>query len=174
MSLKHDLWENYTRSAKQFMRLKNWREAERMFRSALQTAELMGPADPHVGASLNSLAHMEQRRGRYDEAEGLFRRALDLAVTWRGPDHVDAGVTLANLANLYQAREAWDQARRTYREALGILEAALGPDHAGLARVLENYASLLEKQGDGHEAAVLRARARRLKGDAAAPPSADE
>lgn len=166
---KRELWEMYTRSGKQFMRLRNWKEADRMFAAALQVAEELGPEDPRLGVALNNAAHVHQARRRYAEAEALYRRALDIAIRVHGRDHADTAVNLANLAGLFQARELYDQAEPLYREAIQTFERTMGDRHPGTARLLGGYAALLRRMSRDEEAARVEERVRAIgPGDAGA------
>src|SRR5262249_27584638 len=51
-------------------------DAERCFRSVVEASERFGAMGPHHADSLNSLGIVVQIRGRYDEAESLFRQAI--------------------------------------------------------------------------------------------------
>ena len=170
-----ELWGMYTTSGKSFLRLRNYGEAARMFAAALQVADGFGPKDPRLGVSLNNLAHAHQFARRYEEAEALYKRAIEITAQEHGPDHPDAAVCLANLAGLYQAQQRYVEAEPLYRKAVEILGKTLGDEHLSMATLLENYALLLRKLAHGAEAAKAEewARAIRSRG-AAAPPGADD
>lgn len=156
---KRELWQMYVTSGKQFLRLRNYREAQRMFEAAVQTAEAFAPGDPRLGVALNNLARVHQARRRYDKAEALLRRALEGGVEAHGQDHPDTAVNLANLAGLYQAQQQYDEAERLMRQAVEIFGRTMGEEHPDVARLLEAYASLLGKMGRDDEAADARTRA---------------
>jgi len=167
-----ELWDMYTTSGKSFLHLRNHADAARMFAAALQVAEGFGPTDPRLGVSLNNLAHALQLARRYDEAEALYRRAIELTARKHGPDHPDAAVCLANLAGLYQAQHRHVEAEPLYRKAVEILGKTLGDDHASMATLLENYASNLRQLAHDAEAAKAEEWAKAIRGRlAAAPPS---
>jgi tetratricopeptide (TPR) repeat protein len=148
-----ELWDMYTKSGKAFFRLRNYAEATRMFAAALQVAEEFGPKDPRLGVTLNNLAHAHQVARRYDEAEVLYRRAIEIAAEEHGHEHPDAAVCLANLAGCYQAQRRYVEAEPLFRKAIGILGKTLGEEHQSMATLLENYASLLRKLAHETEAA---------------------
>jgi tetratricopeptide (TPR) repeat protein len=158
-----ELWEMYTTSGKSFLRLHNYADAARMFAAALQVAEGFGPKDPHLGVSLNNLAHAHQLARLYAEAEALYRRAIELTAQEHGPDHPDAAVCLANLAGLYQAQQRYVEAEPLYRKAVEILGKTLGEEHASMATLLENYASNLWSLAHDAEAAKAEEWARAIR-----------
>ena len=57
---------------------------------------------PTVGESFNNLALVYRAQGKYEEAEGLFKRALAIREKALGASHPDVGQTLSNLANVYR------------------------------------------------------------------------
>ena len=166
---KRELWQMYTTSGKQFLRLRNHREARRMFEAALATAEEFGPTDPRLGVALNNLARVHRARRRYDEAETLLRRALDVALKARGQEHPDTAVNMANLAGLYQTQERYDEAERLLCQATEVFGKTMGEAHPSMARLLDAHASVLGKMGRDAEAADARERAERIRARGADP-----
>jgi tetratricopeptide (TPR) repeat protein len=75
----------------------------------------LGPEHPDTATALNSLAEFYRERGRYEEAEPLYQRALDIAEKVLGPDHPDTGTSLNNLAELYYAQGRYEEAERLTR-----------------------------------------------------------
>lgn len=166
---KRELWQMYTTSGKQFLRLRNHREARRMFQAALATAEEFGPNDPRLGVALNNLARVHQARRRYDEAETLLRRALDVALKTRGQGHADTAVNMANLAGLYQVQERYEEAEPLLREAIEVFGKTMGEAHPSMARLLGAYAAVLGKMGRDAGAADAKERADRVRARGAGP-----
>jgi tetratricopeptide (TPR) repeat protein len=54
-----------------------------------------------MGESFNNLALVYRAQGKYEEAEGLLKRALAIREKALGSSHPDVGQSLTNLANLY-------------------------------------------------------------------------
>ena len=67
---------------------------------------MLGPDHPDVARSLNNLADLYERQGRYAEAQPLFERALAIRERAVGPDHPDTATSMNNLAAFYQRRAA--------------------------------------------------------------------
>jgi tetratricopeptide (TPR) repeat protein len=59
-----------------------------------------GPDHRYVAVTLNNLADLYRRRGEYDKAEPLLRRALAIWEKGLGPDHPDVAICLENYALL--------------------------------------------------------------------------
>jgi tetratricopeptide (TPR) repeat protein len=122
-------------------------------------AGFLGLASPGLGTSLNNLAMIYEKQGRYAEAEPLLTRALAIQEKALGPDHPDVADSLNNLATLYAEQGRYAEAEQLYKRALAIREAALGPDHPDLANSLNNLAAFYAEQGRYAEAEPLFERA---------------
>jgi tetratricopeptide (TPR) repeat protein len=166
---RRDLWEMYSKSGKTYLRMKNFNDAERMFRAALQEAESFGPADPRLGVSLNSLARVFQTRRRWADAEQFYKRALAIAAEQHGPDHPDAAVTQANLAGLFMAQDRFADAKPLLEQALATFNKAFGDAHPSLATVLDSYAMCLRKTAHDDEAVKAEEWAESIRGSLKKP-----
>lgn len=62
----------------------------------------MGENHPAVAATLNNLAVLYGKRGKYKDAEPLCKRALEIREKVLGKDHPDVAKQLNNLALLCQ------------------------------------------------------------------------
>ena len=90
--------------------------------------------------------------GRHDEAEPLFRQALEIHEKTIGTAHPGYAIDLNNLGQLLRAMGQFDEAEPLYVEALGILRAKLGPDHPNTKKAEAYYAAFLaERDGGGSE-----------------------
>ncbi len=87
----------------------------------------------------NNLATLLKEQGLYEEAEGLFRNALE------GLSESDSyrAVILSNLGDILQAKRNSIEAEKCYRAAIEIYKARLGPAHFHVAVNLSRLADLL-------------------------------
>lgn len=85
--------------------------------------------------------------GKLDEAEPLYRKAVEIGDDVLGPDHPDLATWLNNLATLVRDRGDPDGAEPLQRRAVAIGERVLGPSHPDLGAQVINLASLLSVQG---------------------------
>ena len=106
----------------------------------------VGLDSPDIAPEMNNLAALYQRRGRYAEAEPLFKRALANAER-RGPGHPDVGRQLNNLATLYEKQDRHADAEPLFRRALAIYQKAAGPEHPAVATLLSNLGEVLKVEG---------------------------
>ena len=96
-----------------------------------------------VSKSLNEHAMTLDASGRYDEAEPLYREAIEIAEATLGKEHPAYATNLNNLAELLRATGRFGEAEPLYRQAMAIREATLGKKHPDYAADLNNLALLL-------------------------------
>ncbi|MGH0183550.1 UNVERIFIED_CONTAM: hypothetical protein FKN15_025452 [Acipenser sinensis] len=124
-------------------------------------------ASPSVAATLNNLAVLYGKRGKYKEAEPLCKRALEIREKVLGKYHPDVAKQLNNLALLCQNQGKYEEVEYYYLRALEIYESKLGSDdpnvaktknnlvlgkyHPDVAKQLNNLALLCQNQGKYEE-----------------------
>ncbi|XP_030102425.1 kinesin light chain 1 isoform X4 [Mus musculus] len=122
-------------------------------RATLSQMVPVGPAQ--VAATLNNLAVLYGKRGKYKEAEPLCKRALEIREKVLGKDHPDVAKQLNNLALLCQNQGKYEEVEYYYQRALGIYQTKLGPDDPNVAKTKNNLASCYLKQGKFKQAETL-------------------
>jgi tetratricopeptide (TPR) repeat protein len=75
----------------------------------------LGPEHPYTAQSLNNLAGLYRDQERYEEAEPLYQRALEIAERVLGPEPPNTAKTLNNLAELYRDQGRYEEAERLTR-----------------------------------------------------------
>ena len=136
----------------------NWPLCERLLPHALIVTQRIGDEPNEAEAAsrlLNQTAYYLRGRARYDEAELLYQRALQIREQVLGPDHPDTAGSLNNLAALLKSQGKYDEAEPLYRRALQIREQVLGPDHPNTITTRKNFQIFLREQGREDEAASL-------------------
>ena len=78
---------------------------------------------------LHSLGDLYSDWGKMDEAEKMYRRALQGNEKAWGPEHTSTLATVNNLGSLYDAQGKLDEAEKMYQRALQGKEKAWGPEH---------------------------------------------
>lgn len=106
----------------------HYKESEKLFVAALKEAEKFGPNDGRLPVTLNQLADLYLKQGKYSLAEPLCRRSLALREKSLGPNHLLVATSLVNLAALYDTVGKYTQAEQLYKRALAIKDKELGPD----------------------------------------------
>ena len=92
-------------------------------------------------------AEQAYKIGRLDEAEPLYRRALDV--------QPDDATTLSNLGVACRRQGKHAVAERYFETALDIQETQLGPDHPDVAMTLDSLVTLYYERGEYRRALPL-------------------
>ncbi|MBK6466445.1 MAG: tetratricopeptide repeat protein [Rhodobacter sp.] len=88
-----------------------------------------------------------QAQGRYPEAEGLFRQALDIDRDTLGEGHPSTPPASTTFALVVRAQGRYPEAEGLYRQALDIARVTLGEGHPAYATRLNNLAGVVLAQG---------------------------
>ena len=97
-------------------------DVEKSLQAALKEAERFRPQDPRTATNLNNLALIYYIRGRYSEAEPLYRRSLAILEKTQGSEHLDVATTLNNIVELYKAQGKYAEAEPFLARARSIRE----------------------------------------------------
>ncbi len=110
--------------------------------TALPLAE-QGDDVSHLALTISDTAILHMRQGRYDEAEAMHRRALELREGVLEPGHPGIALHLDNLARVFLAQGRFEEAEQGHRRALGIRERALGAGHPQVCESLGNLSNVM-------------------------------
>jgi tetratricopeptide (TPR) repeat protein len=77
--------------------------------------ELSGDEQTSLAISLSSLAEVYSNQGRFEEAEPLYKRALDIHEKLLDPDDLRLAKTRNNLAKLYTDMHRFNEAEHEFR-----------------------------------------------------------
>ena len=134
-----------------YMLLDRHAEAEQIIKRELELAETtFGSEHPNTVLYLDHLAELYtyQRdidvdfgllgrgkltkntlEGKFDEAEPLYRRSLEIREIALGKEHPDVALSLINLSRFYCSQENYDEAEPLLKRAVKIRKKALGTEH---------------------------------------------
>jgi tetratricopeptide (TPR) repeat protein len=116
--------------------------------------------DSREALTLIALAQVATRETRLDDAEALYREAIDILRRDGGPDAAALAEARQNLALFYRGLGRLDDAVREQRAAVAIREARAGETADGrVAEALNNLALILRAAGRDDEALDLYDRA---------------
>jgi len=107
--------------------------------------------------SYKAAGNAAAEQGRYEEAEKLFRAAIEQAEQLGSFDPRVAD-SLNQLAIFYASQHKFTQAEHLFQRSLGVSVAALGPDHPDVAIILRNMGILKASLGNYAEADALLSR----------------
>ncbi|RIK68304.1 MAG: hypothetical protein DCC65_03690 [Planctomycetota bacterium] len=140
-------------------------EAEEMLLPTLDLARTIHVTPhPDVAHSLHALAGLAHDNGRFEEAERLYREAIDMLQAL--PADADASLMLRvtnDLGELLHAKGDYSAAEVTYREALELNRSLTGEPDAKHAAILGNLATLLDDKGQHADALPLHREALALR-----------
>ncbi|WP_413199576.1 CHAT domain-containing protein, partial [Nostoc piscinale] len=117
--------------------------------------KVLGKEHPDVASSLNNLALLYKKQGKYQQAEPLYQRSLAIFEKLLGKEHPLVATSLNNLALVYKAQGKYQQAEPLYQRSLTIREKWLGKEHPDVANSLNNLAALYYAQGKYQQAEPL-------------------
>lgn len=127
----------------------------------LVLSSLVFPAQGHGQETLwqryKAAGNAAAQQGRYEEAERLFRAAIEQAEQF-GTLDPRLAESLNELAILYATQHKFAQAEPLFQRSLGVCVAALGPDHPDVAIILRNMGILKASLRGYAEADVLLSR----------------
>jgi len=109
------------------------------------------------------------QRGEHALAVQMGKRALSIAETALGPDHLDVARSLNVLALVYWDQGLFAAAESLLTRALAIRERSLGPDHPLVADSLTSLALTYGEQAQYAEAERLHSRALSIREAALGP-----
>ena len=144
--------------ASTYLEQRRYREAEALYREALVMKRslldpffsvLGGPGKEEVDAAktTSNLATTLKGLRRYEEAEGLYRQALDVRIRRLGPAAPDVARTLRNLASLLELVGEHAEALELAERALRIRLDRYGPANTYTASVHYTLARVLHARG---------------------------
>jgi len=135
--------------------LGDYAAADTSLRAALDTrTRLLDADDPELAESLDGLAQLQFMRGKPEEAEPLFRRALAIRRE-QLTRPAELASSLNGLAELLSDRGKNDEAESLFREALSVERDGLTARHPQSARTRNSLAILLHARGKSDEAERL-------------------
>lgn len=169
-------WQRIVQEGNDAYGRRRYTEAELAFIAALRIAEKaatpeemskldeaeQAAVNTRLAKSLNNMAALYHTQGKYNMAEDLYTRCLELKKKTHGDEHLEVAISLHNLAVLHSAKRRFADAEPLYKTSLDLKERLLGVDHPDLAVLLTNYALCLKRMDRADEAKAMEARAEKL------------
>ncbi len=117
-------------------------EAEPLVRQAYEMQrQVLGSSHSLVGNAANDYALVLMDRGQDDQAETLYREAIEIHRRALG-EHAMVAVDLNNLASALAKRGSYAEAEALFRESLDINQRLLGKGHPDTAYQLQGLGSM--------------------------------
>ncbi|MBP9089442.1 tetratricopeptide repeat protein [bacterium] len=133
-------WEKFRVGGVRALALGNVLEAQAMWLGALDESSEFRFDDPRLSTTLEGLAEVYWRRGKFDKAEPLCKQILQISETLLGQEHTDVALAANNLALLCDRQGKYSEAAMLYQQALAISEKILGRNHPDVVGILECHA----------------------------------
>ncbi len=142
-----------------------------MHREAIDTLEQTililrdaeGPNHPDLVSPLSSLVWIYHNQHQYEKAEALGEWIVQIEEHSQSPDSSRLVRALEGLALTYHAHGKNDKAESLCRRSLALQDAMLSPNLYALESSLSRCWQVLEKRGKFDEAALMKARADKLR-----------
>lgn len=142
----------------------DFQQALKLAQETLEKAKYrMGDEHPATLVSMNNLANIYEKLGRYNEAEPLYIKTLKLRQNILGNEHSGTLLSMHNLASLYERQGRYAEAEPLYIETLRLRQEVMGKEHPGTLVTMNSLASLYERQGRYAKAEPLYKEALRLR-----------
>lgn len=110
-------------------------------------------------SDLSAFAELLADRKRFDEAESLLRRALELAKVRAGDTGEKTLIQMNKLGNLLRKRRKFDESESLLKRVLQIRETVLGADHTDTLSSVHFMGELFRSRGDLEKADAFFRRA---------------
>ncbi|NJR51652.1 MAG: tetratricopeptide repeat protein [Leptolyngbyaceae cyanobacterium CSU_1_3] len=124
------------------------------FQSAIAYRETL-PDLTLLARSLSYLGLLYKSQGRYEAAEPLYVRSLQIREQQLGGDHPATATSLNNLAMLYESQGRYEEAEPLYVRSLEINQKTLPENHPSTQLVWNNFRYLVQQAVDTGRSAEL-------------------
>jgi tetratricopeptide (TPR) repeat protein len=108
---------------------------------------------------LTNLAEVLWSQSKYEAAEEMHLRALEITEKVLGPEHPDTLPNMHNLAVVLRSQGKYEAAEEMYRRAPELRQKVLGPEHPDSLMSMNNLAVLLSSQAKYEAAKEMHRRA---------------
>ena len=88
---------------------------------------------------LQSLAYLYTTQGKYEQAESLYERALNILELSFGKEHPSVAQNRNNLAWIFFKQAKYKEAEKLYKKSLRIREKTFGKVHPDVARYMSQF-----------------------------------
>ena len=129
--------------------------AAEIFENTLALREAVNGREAELAHVLTRLGDAYTRLSRFEDAESMLRRALDVQEQAAQPDYIEMEYTYEILGNLYMRLARYDEAEDMHQRGIALAEQYLGPNHPEYASHLAALARVYYHQGRNEESEAL-------------------
>ncbi|EFY88023.1 kinesin light chain 1 [Metarhizium acridum CQMa 102] len=151
-------WMKYLPHAKAALELRGHSADKRVqarpdaVRRALRLYRKERSTDRAEAGLFANVAESHYMLGKYQAAEQMYRKALELQKAALGKDHPDTLTSMNNLANVLNSLGKYKMAEKMHRQILKLRKAVLGKDYPDTLISINNLANVLDSRGKYEEA----------------------
>ncbi|CAN5377453.1 hypothetical protein BH10CYA1_BH10CYA1_20710 [soil metagenome] len=153
-------WELYRTAAAKATEVENYFLAQALWLAALDEAKDYRFDDPRLSLTLESLAEVYWKQLKYDKAEPLCKRLLQIWESVLGGEHADVAVAANNLAMLCERQGKHVEAAILYQQVLTINEKVLGVNHPDIENTRQSWSKARQMAQKQIELKVAKAEGR--------------
>lgn len=136
-------------------------EAEKLFRRTIELSKQVRGIDK--GLALDHWGLLHERQGNLNEAEDLYKQAIQFHETSYGPVNAELAKSLTFLGSLYVKQGRFEEAKLPLQRAIAIQEKIFKGVHPDLMVTLEINTELLRLEHKEAEATESEARIQFIK-----------
>lgn len=115
--------------------------------------KLVDSAEPvSTNSMFATLSEVSATQKRYEEAEPLYKKVIQIDEQSLGPDHPALATDLSNLALLYVSNQKYSDALPLFTRALSVLKTAYGDNNLAVVECKMNLANVCEKLSQNQQA----------------------
>jgi tetratricopeptide (TPR) repeat protein len=162
VSAQELIWTTYMQSGMAAFQRGEYAKAEELFRAAIgETAKMSDTqrAAEMMIESLNAVAISLERQNKYEDAERVCRKTIQLLEALGKEGEPDYTVGLNNLGLILSYQKKFKEAEDTHRKALALREKNEGTSHPNVGISLMNLGKVYYDQGRTTEAEAINSRA---------------
>ena len=104
---------------------------------------------------MNNLAELYRSQGRYEDAEVLQQKSLEIHRQVLGENHPSFAISLGNLASLYVQKGDFSEAESFLYQALQIFQQVVGPEHPYTKETFNRLINLIATAIQANQADTL-------------------
>lgn len=132
-----------------------YKDAETLFEQVLSHFRKLGDEHPNTLCTMNNLANLHMKRGKFDLAQQWLEEVLSVRRRNLEDEHPEMLSSINNLALVYRRQGRHEESRALFEEALSAQRRILGNKHPNTLSSISNLANLYVDQGDHDKAEVM-------------------
>lgn len=163
-------WDHHREIGQAALRVRNYKEAERVFSCLRDVTIALSPNSVHFAESLDLLSETYHGQRRDEEAFRLREKALHKYELLLGPDHGSVGQVLLRSAEMHIEIGQLAEAHPLLERAARVLETAFGERHSATMSAQKKLAEVSTKLAPGGQRSTIDLARKRLEKMYAARP----